>query len=134
MNRLAFIVIIGIFSILVSIATWILDLTGLVEQCIYCRTQRTVIGILGFLMLLPLMKYFFNYLIAYLSYGLGIFGVNVSSAQIFLNIKNDHIGSMMFNLAIGAMFWIIFQVIILHWCQIHCNKSKSIETIFKDRR
>ncbi|MCW5581519.1 MAG: hypothetical protein KIS72_09275 [Luteimonas sp.] len=40
-------------ALLISLATWAADLAGLVYVCPFCRLQRTVIGLLGLLMLLP---------------------------------------------------------------------------------
>ena len=44
---------IALAAIVISIATWTLDLTGLVYTCPYCRVQRSVIGLLGLLLLWP---------------------------------------------------------------------------------
>lgn len=121
MNIRALIVLIGIVSILVSITTWVMDLTGLVEQCIYCRTQRTVIGLLGIVMLLPAIKY----LLAYIGYVLGFFGSHVASAQMFLNLRHEHFG-LMFTLSSCALLWIIFQACLLH-CYSFFYKKHSIK-------
>lgn len=45
--------IVGITAIVISIVTWTVDLTGLVYECPFCRTQRTVISLLGILYLMP---------------------------------------------------------------------------------
>jgi len=45
--------LVGIVAIAISIITWSLELTDLVYVCPFCRTQRTVIGILGMFLLLP---------------------------------------------------------------------------------
>ena len=47
------IVLIALAAIVISIVTWTLDLTGLVYTCPYCRVQRSVIGLLGLVMLWP---------------------------------------------------------------------------------
>lgn len=95
----------GIFSIVVALGTWVFDFMHLVEPCIYCRTQRTVIGLLGVLLLLPVSKY----ISIYLSAVLGFFGSYVAASQIFLTIRNNHF-SINFFLATAALFWIIFLV------------------------
>ena len=41
--------LVGGAAVLLSILTWTVDLTGLVYECPFCRTQRTVIGLLGLL-------------------------------------------------------------------------------------
>lgn len=129
MNRRLF-VILGAFSLLVSIGAWALDLTGLVEECVYCRTERTIIGVLGFLMLLSTIHYLIKYLFTYLGYVFGYYGAHVASAQIFMNMRHDHF-AMMFILATAALFWIIFQVCIIHWFHFHYNKlhADSIKSI-----
>lgn len=45
--------IVGLAAVVLSAITWTVDLTGLVYECPFCRTQRTVIGLLGILYLLP---------------------------------------------------------------------------------
>ncbi len=43
----------GVLALLISIGTWTMEWSGAVEACPYCEVQRTVIGLLGVLMLLP---------------------------------------------------------------------------------
>lgn len=102
-------ILLGLFSIFVCLSTWILDLTGLVEECIYCRTQRTIIGILGIILLMP----FVRYVTAYFASVFGFMGAHVSAAQIFLNIKHNHTG-LMFILATGALFFIFFLLTMIY--------------------
>lgn len=45
------ILLFGIASLVVSIVTWAMDLSGAVGPCGFCRVQRTVIGLLGLLLL-----------------------------------------------------------------------------------
>ena len=45
--------IVGLLALLICAATWALDLTQLVYECPFCRAQRTVIGLLGLILLLP---------------------------------------------------------------------------------
>lgn len=45
--------LVGLTAIVISIFTWTVDLTGVVYECPFCRTQRTVIGLLGILYLMP---------------------------------------------------------------------------------
>ncbi len=40
-------------AIAISAITWISELAGWVYVCPYCRTQRTVIGLIGLLLLFP---------------------------------------------------------------------------------
>lgn len=45
--------LIGAAAVILSLATWAMEWTRLVEVCPYCEVQRTAIGILGVLLLLP---------------------------------------------------------------------------------
>lgn len=71
---------VGLAAILLCIATWAVDLTDLVYHCPYCRVQRTMIGVLGLLLMLPNPA---HWLVRYLSAIFGLFGLAVASAQHF---------------------------------------------------
>ncbi|MFC3713527.1 hypothetical protein ACFOMD_13165 [Sphingoaurantiacus capsulatus] len=71
---------VGIVAILIAIATWAVDLTDLVYACPYCRSQRTVIGLLGILLLLPNPA---HWLVRYLSAVFAVFGLSVAGTQHF---------------------------------------------------
>ncbi|MEH6637394.1 MAG: hypothetical protein V7700_17875, partial [Halioglobus sp.] len=43
----------GVIAIAVGVGAWTMELTGAVYICPYCRVQRTVIAILGVIMVLP---------------------------------------------------------------------------------
>ena len=120
MNR-KLVIIIGLITILISISTWAMDLTGLVEKCIYCRSERTVIGLNGIVFLFPAIKY----LTSYICTALGFFGVNVASAQIFLNLEEDRFGIMFF-LAIGALLIIVMQIILAYYFELYGRKNKIL--------
>ena len=45
--------IVGLIAIVISIAAWSTDLLGIVYVCPYCRVQRSVIGLLGLLLITP---------------------------------------------------------------------------------
>lgn len=72
--------IVGTFALLVCALTWAVDLSGLVYECPFCRSQRTVIGLLGLLLLLPNPA---HWLVRYLSAIFAVFGVSVASTQHF---------------------------------------------------
>ncbi|MBA2654721.1 MAG: hypothetical protein H0U71_06610 [Gammaproteobacteria bacterium] len=112
------IITVGLISILISVTTWALDLTGLVEECIYCRSERTIIGILGIIILMPHVKFFKLYVGAVF----GFLGANIASDQIFLNIKNNHF-ALMFVLASCALFILIAQVWFLHYVEVRSAKE-----------
>lgn len=71
---------VGLAAILLAAATWTIDLTGLVYACPYCRVQRTVIGLLGLLLLLPNPA---HWLVRYLSAVFAVFGLSVGATQHF---------------------------------------------------
>ena len=67
-------------AILLSLLTWTVDLTELVYACPYCRVQRTAIGLLGLLLLVPDPS---HWLARYLSAVLAVFGLSVAGTQHF---------------------------------------------------
>lgn len=71
---------VGIVAIAIAALTWAVDLTGLVYACPYCRSQRTVIGLLGLLLMLPNPA---HWLIRYLSAVFAVFGLSVGATQHF---------------------------------------------------
>lgn len=99
---------IGLLSVAICIITWLFDVTGVVGACIYCRVERTVVGILGILLLLPLIPY----ITYYLSYFFGFFGAYVASQQIFILLANHTIDTE-FATATISLLIIIAQVFLL---------------------
>lgn len=71
---------VGMAAILLSILTWTVDLTELVYACPYCRVQRTMIGALGLLLMLPDPS---HWLVRYLSAVFALFGLAVAATQHF---------------------------------------------------
>lgn len=71
---------VGLAAILLAAATWAIDLTDLVYACPYCRVQRTAIGLLGLLLLLPDPS---HWLARYLSAVFAVFGLSVGATQHF---------------------------------------------------
>src|SRR5579872_2536594 len=80
MKAIKYIKMCGYLAIVISLATWALDLTELVNKCAFCRTQRTIIGILGVFMILPFNT---SEIIKYVSIVFGVFGTHVSCQQIW---------------------------------------------------
>lgn len=74
--------LIGILAIVICVATWAMDLAELVYKCPYCRSQRTVIGLLGVLLLLP-RPALGHWLVRWLATVLAAFGAQVASRQHF---------------------------------------------------
>lgn len=71
---------VGAAAILLCLLTWAVDLTDLVYHCPYCRVQRTMIGVLGLLLMLPDPS---HWLVRYLSAIFGLFGLVVAANQHF---------------------------------------------------
>ncbi len=72
--------IVGLAAIAIAALTWAVDLAGLVYLCPYCRSQRTVIGLLGLLLMLPNPG---HWLVRYLSAVFAVFGLAVGATQHF---------------------------------------------------
>jgi len=71
----------GVASLVICFATWAIDLLEWTYPCPYCRAQRTVIGLLGLIILfLPHMNAF---IARYLSVAVGGFGFGVAVLQHF---------------------------------------------------
>ena len=73
-------IIVGILALIVSAVTWTVDLTGLVYECPFCRSQRTVIGLLGVLLILPWHSHWFT---RYIAACIAAFGIVNASMQHF---------------------------------------------------
>ena len=71
---------VGLLAILICAGTWAVDLLDLVYNCPYCRAQRTVIGLLGVLLLVPNLRF---WLVRYLSAVFAVFGLVVAGMQHF---------------------------------------------------
>lgn len=71
---------VALVAIFISIAAWTVELMGLVYVCPYCRTQRTVIGLLGLMMLLPNPG---GWIVRYIAAVVAAFGFSVGATQHF---------------------------------------------------
>jgi disulfide bond formation protein DsbB len=85
---------IGLFAIVICALAWTMEIIGSVYICPYCRVQRTVIGILGFILLLP---FAYHWLVKYAAIVLGFFGAVVASNQHFMGWKKISSGEFQFN-------------------------------------
>ncbi|PAJ71973.1 hypothetical protein CJF42_23775 [Pseudoalteromonas sp. NBT06-2] len=85
---------IGVFAIVICALAWTMELIGSVYICPYCRVQRTVIGILGIILLLP---FAYHWLVKYAAIILGVFGAVVASNQHFMGWKKISAGKFQFN-------------------------------------
>ena len=106
--------LLGALAILVSVVTWGIDLAGWVYHCPYCRIQRTAIGLVGILMILPDPRVWW---IRYGGAAICFLGANVASAQLFLVFRNLTSGQpsnpLNLVLATGALFTLVGQALVL---------------------
>ena len=111
--------ILGALFVAVSLIAWSADWFGIVYVCPYCRLQRTVIGILGFLMM---FRGLHNILTAFIASVIGFMGAHVAAAQNFMGWLKINKGTFEFKedlfidpflLSGAALFAIIAQVWLL---------------------
>jgi len=72
--------ILGVLAIIISAGAWAVELADLTYVCPYCRTQRTVIGLLGIFLLLPNPG---HWIVRYVGTVFGVLGVVVGGTQHF---------------------------------------------------
>lgn len=100
------IVCFGFFSIFLCIITWVSDIVGWVAACPYCQVERSVIGLLGIILVLP-YKRFLSLMFA----GLFAFvGLNVASNHLFMHFKNASYSLNNTPLIIAALCIITLQI------------------------
>jgi uncharacterized membrane protein len=116
-------VVLGISGILISIVTWTLDLSDLAIHCIYCRTERTVIGLMGIMMLLPVWG---SYWTRFFFYPLAFLGAHVAASQIFLHLQHANIWKTTFVFSSAAL-GIIIGLMIFMW-------ERLIPSPFKEKK
>jgi len=92
---------IALAAIALSALTWAVDLAGLVYTCPYCRSQRTVIGLLGLLLLLPGTA-LGHWLVRWLATVVAVFGAQVASRQHFGGWSKISAGEF----ALASTWWV----------------------------
>jgi hypothetical protein len=97
-------ILLAILAIVACLVTWYLDIADIVIHCPYCRVQRTMIGALGVLLLLPS---FFPTAQRIIALVLGFFGADISGDQMFLSIKAGTFPTTNFWIALCALILII---------------------------
>lgn len=115
--------LLGFGAIAVFLVTWGMDIFSVVDPCPYCRTQRSVIGLLGLLMILRNP----HWTMLHLGNIFAFYGAHVAALQHFMNwdafddgnfemlyqplYKND------FYLSAAALIIILTQVVLVnrHW-------------------
>ena len=81
--------LLAILAIIVSLATWGVDLAGWVYQCPYCRVQRSAIGVIGVILLLPC---YHHWILRMIGSAGGARGLVVAANQNFSHIARMHRG------------------------------------------
>lgn len=106
----------GVIAIVVGLGAWATELAGMVYICPYCRVQRTVIALLGLLMLFPDAR---HWLLRYAAFVVGFFGAAVAANQHFMSWAKISSGEFAwghqwylhpFLLSGAALFIIVAQV------------------------
>lgn len=113
---------IALAAIAISLLTWAVDLAELVYKCPYCRSQRTVIGLLGLLLLLPLSA-LRHWAVRWLATVLAVFGAQVASRQHFGGWSKISAGEFAFAqkwwidpfLLSGVALFLITGLLLLLW-------------------
>ena len=116
--------IVGLVAIMISLVAWSTDLTGMVYICPYCRAQRTVIGILGLILISPATT---HWIAKYIGLVIGFFGATVAANQHFMGWKKISAGTFEFaeNLAIDPFLlsgFALFGIIGLTYLLIFSDK------------
>lgn len=108
--------LLGIIAIAIGVGAWSMEFAGTVYVCPYCRVQRTVILLLGLMMVLPISR---HWIIQYLASVIGFMGAVVAVNQNFMGWAKISKGTFAFSeqlyvdpflLSGGALFIIIGQL------------------------
>ena len=111
--------LLGLIAIIIGAGAWGMEFAGTVYICPYCRVQRTVILLLGVIMVLPFSKHWIS---RYAASVMGFMGAVVAVNQNFMGWVKISKGEFAFNeqlyvdpflLSGGALFIIIGQLWLL---------------------
>ena len=106
----------GLIAIIIGAGAWGMEFAGTVYICPYCRVQRTVILLLGVIMILPFSKHWIS---RYVASVMGFMGAVVAVNQNFMGWVKISKGEFAFNeqlyidpflLSAGSLFIIIGQL------------------------
>ena len=106
----------GLIAILIGLGAWGMEFAGTVYICPYCRVQRTVILLLGLIMVLPIAR---HWILQYFASVIGFLGAVVAVNQNFMGWVKISKGEFAFNellyidpflLSSGSLFIIIGQL------------------------
>ena len=108
--------VLGIIAIIIGAGAWGMEFAGTVYICPYCRVQRTVILLLGVIMVLPFSQHWIS---RYVASVMGFMGAVVAVNQNFMGWVKISKGEFAFNeqlyidpflLSAGSLFIIIGQL------------------------
>ena len=106
----------GLVAILIGAGAWGMEFAGTVYICPYCRVQRTVILLLGIMMILPFSH---HWVMKYFASVIGFLGAVVAVNQNFMGWVKISKGEFAFNeqlyidpflLSSGSLFIIVGQL------------------------
>jgi disulfide bond formation protein DsbB len=106
----------GFIAVIIGAGAWGMEFAGTVYICPYCRVQRTVILLLGVIMVLPFSKHWIS---RYVASVMGFMGAVVAVNQNFMGWVKISKGEFAFNeqlyidpflLSAGSLFIIIGQM------------------------
>ena len=106
----------GLIAMIIGAGAWGMEFAGTVYICPYCRVQRTVILLLGVIMVLPFSKHWIS---RYAASVMGFMGAVVAVNQNFMGWVKISKGEFTFNeqlyidpflLSAGSLFIIIGQL------------------------
>ena len=109
----------GVATIIIGVGAWMLEFSGSVYICPYCRVQRSVIAILGVFMLLPFVR---HWLVKCVAICIGFLGAVVAVNQNFMGWLKISKGTFAlgepwyfdpFLLSGGSLFIIVAQVCLI---------------------
>ena len=109
----------GVLAIIIGAGAWGMEFAGTVYICPYCRVQRTVILLLGIMMILPFAH---HWVMKYFASVIGFLGAVVAVNQNFMGWVKISKGEFAFNeqlyidpflLSSGSLFIIIGQLWLL---------------------
>ena len=109
----------GLIAIIIGAGAWGMEFAGTVYICPYCRVQRTVILLLGLIMILPFSH---HWVMRYVASVIGFMGAVVAVNQNFMGWVKISKGEFAFNeqlyidpflLSAGSLFFIIGQLWLL---------------------
>jgi len=109
----------GVAAIIIGVGAWVLEFSGSVYVCPYCRVQRSVIAILGVFMLLPFVR---HWIVKYMAISIGFLGAVVAVNQNFMGWLKISKGEFTlgepwyfdpFLLSGGSLFIIVAQVCLI---------------------